>query len=111
MADRDDLGGQLDSLHAISVEIAALHEMSEIHERALSYCRELTGSEFAFTGLLVDGTRVMDVAAVNGFEPLDPAFYDQFHLMALRSNLLWRAIREQRPSISNDVLNDSDSCL
>src|ERR1700692_2017508 len=109
MADRDDLGGQLDSLHAISVEIAALHEMSEIHERALSYCRELTGSEFAFTGLLVDGTRVMDVAAINGFAPLDPAFYDQFHLMALRSNLLWRAIREQRPSISNDVLNDSDS--
>ena len=109
MADRDDLGGQLDSLHAISVEIAALHEMSEIHERALSYCRELTGSEFAFTGLLVDSTRVMDVAAINGFEPVDPAFYDQFHLMAVRSNLLWRAIREQRPSISNDVLNDSDS--
>ncbi len=109
MANRDDVGGQLDSLHAISVEIAALHEMSEIHERALSYCRELTGSEFAFTGLLVDGTRVMDVAAINGFEPVDPAFYDQFHLMAVRSNLLWRAIREQRPSISNDVLNDSDS--
>jgi signal transduction histidine kinase len=109
MADRDDLGGQLDSLHAISVEIAALHEMSEIHERALSYCRELTGSEFAFTGLLVDGTRVMDVAAISGFEPLDPAFYDQFHLMAVRSELLWRAIREQHPSISNDVLNDPDS--
>ena len=81
MASGDDLREQLESLHAISVEIAALHEISEIHERALNYGREMTASEFAFTGLLVDGPRVMDVAAITGFEPVDQAFYDQFHLM------------------------------
>lgn len=47
MASGDDLREQLESLHAISVEIAALHEISEIHERALNYGREMTASEFA----------------------------------------------------------------
>lgn len=109
MTDRDDLQVQLDSLHAISVEIAALHEMPEIHERTLRYCRELTDSEFAFTGLLVDGSELMDVAAIEGFEPVDPDFYDLFRLMAIRSRLVGQTIREDRATISNDVLNDPRS--
>jgi signal transduction histidine kinase len=83
--------------------------MSEIHERALSYCRELTASEFAFTGLLVDGPRVMDVAAISGFEPVDQGFYDQFHKIALRSSVVGVTIREGRSNISNDVAHDPHS--
>ncbi|HEX3841115.1 MAG TPA: GAF domain-containing protein [Acidimicrobiales bacterium] len=83
--------------------------MSEIHERALSYCRELTASEFAFTGLLVDGPRVMDVAAISGFKPVDQQFYDQFHKMTLRSSVVGVTIKEQRPNIANDVAHDPHS--
>jgi signal transduction histidine kinase len=83
--------------------------MSEIHERALAYCRELTDSEFAFTGLLVDGPRVMDVAAISGFEPVDQGFYDQFHKIAMRSSVVGVTIREQRSNISNDVAHDPHS--
>src|SRR5258705_12296541 len=46
MTSSDDLRDQLDSLHSISVEIAALHEISDIEQRALDYCLQLTGSEF-----------------------------------------------------------------
>ncbi|MEY2415295.1 MAG: hypothetical protein QOH53_629 [Ilumatobacteraceae bacterium] len=106
MTSDDYLRRQLDSMHAISVEIAALHEMAEIHDRALNYCRDLTASEFAFTGLLVDGPRVMDVAAISGFEPVDPHFYELFHRMAVRSSIVGRTIREERPTMSNDVLHD-----
>jgi signal transduction histidine kinase len=83
--------------------------MSEIHERALSYCRELTASEIAFTGLLVDGPRVMDVAAISGFGRVDQRFYDQFHKMTLRSSVVGVTIREQRSNISNDVAHDPQS--
>jgi signal transduction histidine kinase len=106
MTSSDDLRDQLDSLHAISVEIAALHEMSEIHERALNYCRALTASEFAFTGLLVDGSRVMDVVAIEGFYPLDEDFYERFHLIPVRASVVGVAINEERAVISNDVLHD-----
>ncbi|MCU1427854.1 MAG: two-component sensor histidine kinase [Actinomycetia bacterium] len=106
MVGSDDLGKQLDSLHAISVEIAALHDISDINKRALHYCLSLTSSEYAFTGLLVDGPRVMDVAAVEGFEPVDESFYALFHLMAVRSSVVGVTIREGRPYISNDVLHD-----
>ena len=54
MADGDNLHEQLASLHSISVEMAGLHELSDIHDLALGYCLELTDSEFAFTGLLRD---------------------------------------------------------
>jgi signal transduction histidine kinase len=101
-----DLREQLASLHAISVEIAALHEISEIHERALDFCRELTDSALAFTGLVVHGTGVMDVAAIRGFEPTTDDFYEDFHLMALRSSVVGVTIKEERPSIANDVVHD-----
>ncbi|MDQ1459659.1 MAG: hypothetical protein QOI08_1143 [Actinomycetota bacterium] len=113
MASSDDVRRQLDSLHSISVEIAALHEISAIHERALGYCLQVTASEFGFTGLLVDGPRVMDVAAIKGFEPTDPmfykAFYEQFHLMAVRSSVVGVTIKEARPNLSNDVPHDPHS--
>lgn len=108
MTSSDGLRQQLDSLHAISVEIAALHDIAHIHDRALSYCLELTSSAFAFTGLLVDGEH-MDVAAIKGFEPVDEDFYETFHLMAVRRSVVGVTIRDGRPNISNDVLHDPHS--
>ena len=57
---------QLESLHSISLEIASLRELSEVHDRALGYCLELTGSEFGFVGLLNDQRNHLDVAAIKG---------------------------------------------
>ena len=109
MTSSDDLRDQLDSLHSISVEVAALHEISDIEQRALDHCLQLTDSEFGFIGLLVDGPRVMDVAAIDGVEPVDEAFYERFHLMAVRSSVVGVTIREGRPNISNDVRHDPHS--
>ena len=77
----DNFQEQLASLHAISAEIAGLRQLAEIHDQALGYCLTLTGSQFAFTGLLRDtgdagdggaggtaGDQVMDVAAIKGFD-------------------------------------------
>ena len=89
MGDQDNLHDQLLSLHAISVEIAGLHELGAIQDRALDYCLELTSSELGFIGILREpGTgdhrngrvelvsdMVMDVAAIRGFDP-DPQFYE-----------------------------------
>lgn len=121
MAYEENLYEQLASLHAISVEIAGLHELSEIHDRALGCCLELTGSAFAFTGLLRDSgagvvatgqievsERVMDVAAIKGFEA-SPDFYESFHLMALRPSVVGVAINENRSYIANEVDRDPHS--
>jgi GAF domain-containing protein len=119
--DDRNLHEQLASLHMISVEIAGLHNLAEIHDKALGYCLALTGSEFAFTGLLRDARvgvvasgdlkaseHVMEVAAIKGFEP-SPSFYQIFHLMALRPSVVGVAIREDRSYITNDVPGDRRS--
>jgi signal transduction histidine kinase len=116
--DGDNLNEQLASLHAISVEIAGLHELPEIHDLALGYCLQLTDSEFAFTGLLRDtnvgviasgqievSEQVMEVAAIKGFVA-SPEFYRSFNLMALRSSVVGVAIKENRSYIANDVEHD-----
>lgn len=121
MEDDGNLHEQLASLHMISVEIAGLHNLAEIHDKALGYCLALTGSEFAFTGLLRDARvgvvasgdlkaseHVMDIAAIKGFEP-SPSFYQMFHLMSLRSSVVGVAIREDRSYITNDVPGDRRS--
>ena len=115
MAIGDNLHEQLASLHSVAVEIAGLHALSDIHDRALDHCLELTESEFAFTGLLREtnvgivasgemkvSDTVMDVAAIKGFVP-SPEFYELFHQMALRSSVVGIAINENRSYVSNDV--------
>lgn len=118
MAHGDNVHEQLASLHSISVEIAGLHDLAEIHDRALGYCVELTDSEFAFTGLLHDAKtgvvasgeievsdEVMDVAAIKGFNA-SPDFYELFHLMAVRSSVVGVVIKENRSYIANEVEAD-----
>ena len=121
MEDERNLQEQLLSLHSISVEIAGLHELGEIHDRALGYCLELTDSEFGFTGILREpGTgviasgelrvsdMVMEVAAIRGFDA-DPKFYEQFRMMALRSSVTGIVIRENCSHLTNDVDADPHS--
>src|ERR1700694_2876713 len=96
---------QLESLYSISIEIARLHEMPQVLDRALSYCLDLTLSEFGFIGLL-NGDQQMDVAAIKGFEPSDPSFYENFRLLPVRPSVFGVVITNRRSKISNDVLND-----
>jgi len=98
---------QLESLYSISIEISRLHEMPQVLDRALSFCLELTLSEFGFIGLL-NGNEQMDVAAIKGFEPSDPSFYENFRLIPVRPSVFGVVITNQRSKISNDVLHDPD---
>jgi signal transduction histidine kinase len=98
---------QLESLYSISIEISRLHELPPVLDRALGYCLELTASAFGFIGLL-NGNEQMDVAAIKGFEPSDPQFYENFRLIPVRPSVFGVVITNQRSKISNDVLHDPD---
>jgi signal transduction histidine kinase len=98
---------QLESLYSISIEIARLHEMQQVLDRALSFCLELTMSAFGFIGLL-NGNEQMDVAAIKGFEPSDPRFYENFRLIPVRPSVFGVVITNRRSKLSNDVLHDPD---
>lgn len=97
---------QLESLYGISVQIAALRDLSEIYDLALTYCLALTKSEMGFIDLLTEDRVDMDVVAVKGFAPPDPKFYERFKRMPVRPSVFGRVITEDRPNISNDVEND-----
>ena len=97
---------QMESLHAIWVEVSRLHELPQVLDRALEYCLQVTGSEFGFVGLLNASKQMMDVAAIKGFEPLDPTFYERFRLIPVRPTLFGTVVLEGRICISNDVMND-----
>jgi signal transduction histidine kinase len=98
---------QLESLYSISIEIARLHEMPQVLDRALGYCLDLTRSAFGFIGLL-NGRDEIDVAAIKGFEPSDPGFYNDFRLIPVRPSVFGVVIIDGRSNISNDVLHDPD---
>lgn len=96
---------QLESLYAISVEIAGLHQTSEVMDRALEHCLRLTDSAFGFVGLLDTPSR-LDVAAIKGFVPDDNAFWQRFRSIPIRPSVFGIVVIEGRSRISNDVLND-----
>src|ERR1700692_1545597 len=98
---------QLESLYSISLEISRLHEMPPVLDRALGYCLELTQSAFGFIGL-PSSDQQMDVAAIKGFEPSDPNFYDNFRLIPVRPSVFGVVITNQHSKLSNDVLHDPD---
>jgi len=97
---------QMESLHAIWVEVSRLHELPQVLDRALDYCLKVTRSEFGFVGLLNASKQMMDVAAIKGFEPSDPTFYERFRLIPVRPTLFGMVVLEGRICISNDVIND-----
>ncbi|HEX6452430.1 MAG TPA: GAF domain-containing protein [Trebonia sp.] len=59
----------------------------------------------AANGRITVNDRLMDVAAVKGFEP-SPEFYKTFHLMLLRPGVVGVVIREDRSYLSTDVHAD-----
>jgi len=97
---------ELASLYAMSVELADLHELPQVLDTALSFCLELTSSTFGFVGLL-NGSAVMDVAAIKGFSPADPSFYKRFRAIPVHPNVFGIVILEGKPKLSNDVPNDA----
>src|ERR1700682_3697199 len=98
---------QLESLYSISIEIARLHERQQVLDRALPFCLDLTQSAFGFIGLL-NASEQMDVAAIKGFEPTDPNFYENFRLIPVRPSVFGVVITNRAAKLSNDVLHDPD---
>jgi signal transduction histidine kinase len=96
---------QLESLYSISIEIAQLHELPPVLDRALGHCLGLTASDFGFIGLL-NASNQLDVAAIKGFQPSDPKFYERFRLIPVRPSVFGVVITEGHSNISNDVLHD-----
>src|SRR5438477_11776625 len=74
-------------------------------DRALDYCLELTASEFGFVGLML-GPDQMDVAAIKGFAPSDPHFYQRFRTIPVRPSVFGIVVLTGRPYVSNDIAND-----
>ena len=101
---------QLNSLHTISVEIASLRELPRVYDRALTYCLELTGSQLGFIGLVSKNGEYMDVAAVKGFTPSDPTFFDRYRVIPVRRSVFGVTIVDERPHVSNNVAADPDQC-
>jgi signal transduction histidine kinase len=96
---------EIERLHAISVEIAGLQELSRVMDRALDYCLELTASEFGFVGLM-QGSDQMDVAAIKGFVPHDASFYERFRTIPVRPNVFGVVVLSGEARHSNDVAHD-----
>lgn len=97
---------QLESLYEISVEIASLHELSVIHDRALDYCLRLTDSQFGFIGILGDDRSALDVVAIKGFAPSEPDFYARNRLIPAVRGILGIIVMEGRSAIANDFAHD-----
>jgi hypothetical protein len=66
MTSSDAFRDRLDSFHAVSAEIAGLHEMADIHEWALRRCRELTASRLALMVLLVGDSQAQSLFVASG---------------------------------------------
>ena len=96
---------ELESLYAMSVEIAGLRKLNQVMDRALDYCLQLTASEFGFVGL-IDDPSFLDVAAIKGFAPDRPEFWERFRRIPIRRTIFGVVVIEGRPNLSNDVLED-----
>ncbi len=105
LTDQNGRLDELDSLYAMSVEIAGLRKLNLVMDRALDYCLELTASEFGFVGL-IDDPRFLDVAAIKGFLPDKPEFWERFRRIPIRRTIFGVVIIEGRPNLSNDVQAD-----
>jgi signal transduction histidine kinase len=92
----------------MSIELVGLHELPVVLDTALDFCLKLTSSEFGFVGLMAEPDR-MDVAAIKGFTPADPRFYERYHMIPVHPNVFGSVIIEGKPNVSNDVPNDPKS--
>jgi signal transduction histidine kinase len=93
----------------VAMELVRLHDLGWVVQRALRYSLELTGSELGFVGLLTTDCRNLEIAAVSGFSPPDPCFFDRFSTIPVRPSLLGVVIIDRRAKLSNDVAADPNS--
>lgn len=103
--DADRWREQLESLHAISVEITGLQQLNQVMDCALDYCLQLTESSFGFLGLIDDATH-LEVAAIKDFVPDRPDFWEHYRRIPIRPSVFGIVVIEGRPYWSNDVAND-----
>jgi signal transduction histidine kinase len=99
---------QLQLLHALSVEIAALRNLQDVYDRTLTYCLQLTGSEMGAIDLLTDDGKELELVAIKGFHPSDASFMERYRTTPVRPSLFGLVIIEGRSRISNDVEHDPD---
>jgi len=99
---------QLQLLHALSVEIAALRNLQEVYDRTLTYCLQLTSSEMGAIDLLSADGAELELVAIKGFHPTDDSFLARHRTTPVRPSLFGLVIIEGRSRISNDVENDPD---
>ena len=83
-----------------------MRDVTEVEQKALDYCLELTSSKFGFIGLLNEARDAMVVAAIKGFVPNAPDFYEKYRFMSVRPSVFGITLVEERPYISNDVSHD-----
>ncbi len=98
---------QLEALYEMTVDVLEVSDDArQVMQKALTHCRQLTGSPIGFIGLDTEDRTSMDVVAYQGFEP-DTDFYRGSHLlMALRPPILAKAAQRGQPSRSKDAKTD-----
>jgi len=99
---------QLQLLHALSVEIAALRNLQEVYDRTLTYCLQLTGSEMGAIDLVSEDGKELELVAIKGFQPTDASFLERYRTTPVRPSLFGLVIIEGRSRISNDVEHDPE---
>jgi signal transduction histidine kinase len=96
---------RLQALYDLALELSTLRDLPDVLNTALRHCLELTESRFGFIGLNTQNGRALDVVAILGFHA-GADFYDQSHVIPLRPNVFARAVLENRPVRSEDVMED-----
>ena len=96
---------QLEALYDLALELSALRDLPDVLNTALRHCLELTESRFGFIGLNMPDNKALDVVAISGFHPAAD-FYHQSHVIPLRPNIFARAVIQNQPVRSEDVMED-----
>ncbi len=96
---------RLQALYDLAVELTALRDLPTVLDTALRHCLSLTESQFGFIGLNTNNNKMLDLVAVRGFHPAKD-FFDNAHLIPLRPNVFARAVLENKPVRSLDVMMD-----
>jgi signal transduction histidine kinase len=96
---------RLQALYDLALELTALRDLPAVLDTALRHCLSLTESQFGFIGLNTNSGKLLDLVAVRGFHPARD-FYDNAHLIPLRPNVFARAVLENKPVRSTDVMTD-----
>jgi signal transduction histidine kinase len=96
---------RLQALYDLAVELTALRDLPAVLDTALRHCLSLTESEFGFIGLNTSSNKQLDLVAIRGFNAARD-FFDNAHLIPLRPNVFARAVLENKPVRSLDVMTD-----